>query len=51
MDLAMRYRAEENFAAMRQVLAGVVAAMDDNPDPFAVQQLALATYKSRIWMP
>jgi hypothetical protein len=47
MDLAMRYRAEENFAAMRQVLAGVVAAMDDNPDPFAVQQLALATYKSK----
>jgi hypothetical protein len=47
MDLAMRYRAQENYAAMRQVLAGVVTAMDDNPDPFAVQQLALATYKSK----
>ena len=47
MDLAMRYRSQENFAAMRQVLAGVVATMGDNPDPFAVQQLALATYKSK----
>jgi hypothetical protein len=32
---------------MRQVLAGVVATMGDNPDAFAVQQLALATYKSK----
>jgi hypothetical protein len=47
MDLAMKYGAEENFAAMRQVLAGVVATMGDNPDAFAVQQLALATYKSK----
>jgi hypothetical protein len=47
MDLALSHRAKENFTAMRQVLKGVVAAMDDNPDPFAVQQLALATYKSK----
>jgi MAP3K TRAFs-binding domain len=47
MDLALRYRKEEDFAAMRRVLAGVVATMGDNPDPFAVQQLALATYKSK----
>jgi hypothetical protein len=47
MDLAMAYREQENFAAMRQVLAGVVAAMGGNPDAFAVQQLALATYKSK----
>jgi len=47
MDLAMTYREQENFAAMRQVLAGVVAAMGAHPDPFAVQQLALATYKSK----
>ena len=47
MDLALRYRKEEDFAAMRQVLAGVVATMGDNPDAFAVQQLALATYKSK----
>jgi hypothetical protein len=32
---------------MRQVLKGVVAAMGANPDTFAVQQLALATYKSK----
>ena len=47
MDLAMKYRKEDNFAAMRQVLTGVVAAMGANPDKFAVQQLALATYKSK----
>jgi hypothetical protein len=47
MDLALTYRKDENFAAMRQVLAGVVAAMGTHPDPFAVQQLALATYKSK----
>ena len=47
MDLAMTYRRDEDFAAMRRVLADVVAAMGDNPDPFAVQQLALATYKSQ----
>jgi hypothetical protein len=47
MDLAMSYRKNANFAAMRQVLAGVVLAMGDNPDWFAVQQLALATYKSK----
>jgi len=47
MDLAMAYRKSENFTAMRQVLTGVVGAMADNPDPFAVQQLALATYKSK----
>ena len=47
MDLALNFRREENFAAMRQVLAGVVAAMGDRPDAFAVQQLALATYKSK----
>ena len=43
----MKYRKEDNFAAMRQVLTGVVAAMGANPDKFAVQQLALATYKSK----
>ena len=47
MDLALNFRREENFAAMRQVLSGVVAAMGDRPDAFAVQQLALATYKSK----
>jgi MAP3K TRAFs-binding domain len=47
MDLATTYREQENFAAMRQVLAGVVAAMGAHPEPFAVQQLALATYKSK----
>jgi hypothetical protein len=47
MDLALNYRREENFVAMRQVLSGVVAAMGDRPDAFAVQQLALATYKSK----
>jgi len=47
MDLALECRRQENFTAMRQVLAGVVAAMGPNPDPFAVQQLALATYKSK----
>jgi Tetratricopeptide Repeats-Sensor len=47
MDLAMDHRREGNFLAMRQVLAGVVAAMGDRPDAFAVQQLALATYKSK----
>lgn len=47
MDLAMTFRKAENFAAMRQVLKGVVAAMGANPDAFAVQQLALATYKSK----
>ena len=47
MDLALSFRRDENFAAMRQVLAGVVAAMGDRPDAFAVQQLALATYKSK----
>jgi tetratricopeptide (TPR) repeat protein len=46
-DLATSHRRNENFAAMRQVLAGVVATMGKNPDPFAVQQLALATYKSK----
>ena len=47
MDLAMKFRRDENFAAMRQVLVDVVAAMAAHPDPFAVQQLALATYKSK----
>jgi hypothetical protein len=47
MDRALRFRKEEDFAAMRRVLGGVVATMGDNPDPFAVQQLALATYKSK----
>jgi hypothetical protein len=51
MDLALNYRREENFVAMRQVLSGVVAAMGDRPDAFAVQQLALATYKSKDLAP
>ena len=47
MDLALQYRRDEKFAAMREVLGSVVAAMGDRPDAFAVQQLALATYKSK----
>jgi hypothetical protein len=47
MDLVRTYRKDGNVVAMRQVLTGVVTSMGDNPDPFAVQQLALATYKSK----
>jgi hypothetical protein len=36
---------------MREVLGSVVAAMGNRPDPFAVQQLALATYKSKDLAP
>lgn len=47
MQAAMAAREAENFARMRDILAGVRAVQGDNPDRFVVQQLALATYKAR----
>src|SRR5262249_38249913 len=35
------------FSLMRDILLGVRAAQGANPDPFVVQQLALATYKAK----
>ncbi len=47
MQVAMAARAAEDFAQMRDILAGVRAVQRDNPDRFVVQQLALATYKAK----
>jgi tetratricopeptide repeat protein len=47
VSAAMAARGREDFATMRDVLLGVRAAQGNNPDPFVVQQLALATYKAK----
>jgi len=46
MAAAMDARFKEDFVRMRDVLSGVRAAQGDRPDPFVIQQLALATYKA-----
>jgi hypothetical protein len=47
MKAALDAKARNDFTAARQILAGVRAAQGDRPDEFVVQQLALATYKSK----
>ena len=47
MQAALEARESGDFKTMREILAGVRAAQGDKPDPFVVQQLALATYKSK----
>jgi hypothetical protein len=47
MSAAMAARSRNDFATMRDVLLGVRAAQGKNPDPFVIQQLALATYKAK----
>jgi hypothetical protein len=47
MQAALKARESGDFKTMRAILAGVRAAQGDKPDPFVVQQLALATYKSQ----
>ena len=46
MQEARDARARGDFRTMRDVLRGVHTVQRDKPDPFVVQQLALATYKS-----
>jgi hypothetical protein len=46
MAAAMDARFKQDFVRMRDVLSGVRAAQGDRPDPFVIQQLALATYKA-----
>jgi hypothetical protein len=47
LEQAMAARARSDFAVMRDMLAGIRAVQGANPDPFVVQQLALATYKAK----
>jgi hypothetical protein len=47
MAQALSCRKVGDFAAMRRELESAVAAMGDRRDVFSVQQLALATYKSK----
>ena len=46
MESAMTARARKDFKKTREILRGVLAVQGENVDPFVVQQLALATYKS-----
>lgn len=47
MDAAMNARATGDFKTARAILSGICAAQGHNVDPFVIQQLALATYKSK----
>jgi hypothetical protein len=47
MQAAMAARAKSDFKTAREVLGGVRAVQGANVDPFVLQQLALATYKSK----
>lgn len=47
MDAAMNARATGDFKTARAILSGICAAQGHNADPFVIQQLALATYKSK----
>jgi hypothetical protein len=47
MQDAIQARAANNFKKARAILGGIRAAQGDQVDPFVLQQLALATYKSK----
>jgi hypothetical protein len=47
MQVARDARKRGDFKAMRDVLRGIRTVQLDKPDPFVIQQLALATYKSK----
>ena len=47
MQGAMNARADGDFKKARAILGGIIAAQGDQPDAFVLQQLALATYKSK----
>ena len=47
MQQAILARDQENFALARAILEGVRRAQGENAQPFVLQQLALATYKSK----
>ena len=51
MDRAMAARAGGDFKMARAVLGGICAVQGHQADPFVVQQLALATYKSKDMEP
>jgi tetratricopeptide (TPR) repeat protein len=46
MERARAARAANDFKTARNILNGIRAAQGDNIDPYVIQQLALATYKS-----
>ncbi|WP_204985681.1 TRAFs-binding domain-containing protein [Microvirga pakistanensis] len=47
MNAALSARDREDFKTARTILSGVCAVQTCNADPFLIQQLALATYKSK----
>jgi hypothetical protein len=47
MQQAILARDQDNFTVARAILEGVRQAQGDNAQPFVLQQLALATYKSK----
>jgi tetratricopeptide (TPR) repeat protein len=47
MQSAMAARAKGDFKTAREILGGIRAVQDKNVDSFVLQQLALATYKSK----
>src|SRR4029077_10662711 len=46
MKTAREARARGDFRSMRDVLRGVRAVQGDNADPYIIQQLSFATYRS-----
>src|SRR5207248_5615772 len=47
MTKALEARDVADFTTARSILTGVRAVQGDLPDPFVIQQLAVATYKSK----
>jgi hypothetical protein len=47
MNTALSARDTGDFKTARSILTGVCAVQGDHADPFLIQQLALATYKSK----